>query len=48
MTEYYSQRGCAKGTLIITEAITIAEKAGGRDNVPGIWNEEQISAWKKV
>lgn len=48
MAEHYSQRGCAKGTLVITEATTIAEKAGGDDYVPGIWNEEQISAWKKV
>jgi NADPH2 dehydrogenase len=48
MAEYYSQRGSARGTLIITEATLIAEKAGGLDSVPGIWNEEQINAWKEV
>jgi NADPH2 dehydrogenase len=48
MAEYYSQRSTARGTLIITEATVIAERAGGFDNVPGIWNEEQINAWKKV
>jgi NADPH2 dehydrogenase len=48
MAEYYSQRGSTEGTLIITEATFIAERAGGFDSVPGIWDEEQISAWKKV
>lgn len=46
--EYYRQRASLPGTLLITEAITIAPEAGGRPHVPGIWSEEQISAWKKV
>lgn len=46
--EYYMQRASVPGTLLITEAITIAPEAGGRPHVPGIWSEEQISAWKKV
>jgi 2,4-dienoyl-CoA reductase-like NADH-dependent reductase (Old Yellow Enzyme family) len=36
------------GTLLITEATFIAQEAGGYRNVPGIWNEEQIAAWKQV
>ncbi|QRW20798.1 NADH:flavin oxidoreductase/NADH oxidase [Rhizoctonia solani] len=36
------------GTLIISEATFIASEAGGFDNVPGIWNNRQIAAWKKV
>lgn len=48
ISEYYSQRGSTPGTLLITEGTFIAGKAGGYGNVPGIWNEEQISAWKEV
>lgn len=46
--EYYRQRGSEPGTLLISEGIFIAGKAGGLPHVSGIWNEEQISAWKKV
>jgi len=46
--EYYSQRSRVPGSLIITESTVIAAKAGGEEYVPGVWNEEQISAWKEV
>lgn len=46
--DYYSQRASTPGTLLITEATFIAPRAGGMDNVPGIWSDEQIAAWKKV
>ena len=46
--EYYSQRASTPGTLLITEATFIAPQAGGYSNVPGIWNEQQVTAWKKV
>jgi hypothetical protein len=46
--EYYSQRASTPGTLIISEATLISEKAGGLSNVPGIWSREQIQAWRKV
>jgi NADPH2 dehydrogenase len=46
--EYYSQRARCPGTLLIAEATLIAEKAGGGYNGPGIWNDEQIIAWKQV
>ena len=46
--EYYSQRASVPGTLLITEATFIARQAGGNTNVPGIWSDEQVEAWKKV
>ncbi|KAJ7183003.1 hypothetical protein C8R43DRAFT_1101213 [Mycena crocata] len=46
--EYYAQRASVPGTLLITEATFIAPRAGGYDNVPGIWSEEQIVAWKEI
>ncbi|KAK0493344.1 hypothetical protein EDD18DRAFT_1179642 [Armillaria luteobubalina] len=46
--EYYEQRAHAPGTLLITEATYIDERAGSYDNVPGIWSEQQIEAWKEI
>ena len=48
MVDYYAQRSSVPGTLLITEATFVAAQAGGLDNVPGIWSQEQIQAWKKV
>lgn len=47
--DYYEQRAKAfPGTFLISEATVISPQAGGYRNVPGIWNEEQISGWKTV
>ncbi|KAJ7488912.1 hypothetical protein FB451DRAFT_1223253 [Mycena latifolia] len=46
--EYYAQRGSVEGTLLITEATFISPRAGGFDNVPGIWSDEQIAVWKQI
>lgn len=46
--EYYKQRTSVPGTLAITEATFIAARAGGYPNVPGIWSDDQIAAWKLV
>jgi NADPH2 dehydrogenase len=46
--EYYGQRACVPGTLLITEATFITEQHGGYPNVPGIYNKDQINAWKKI
>ncbi|KAF7591663.1 hypothetical protein BBP40_001239 [Aspergillus hancockii] len=46
--EYYEQRAAVPGTLIITEGTFISDKAGGYPNVPGIYNQDQISAWREV
>lgn len=46
--EHFEQRGSVPGTLLITDATYIAQKAGGYENAPGIYNDAQIAAWKKV
>jgi NADPH2 dehydrogenase len=46
--DYYKQRASVPGTLLITEGTCIAPQAGGYPSVPGIWNDEQIAAWKEV
>lgn len=46
--EYYEQRSSVPGTLLISEATVISKCASGYANVPGIWNQEQIEAWKSV
>ncbi|EJD49447.1 NADPH dehydrogenase [Auricularia subglabra TFB-10046 SS5] len=46
--EYYAQRASTPGTLLISEATFIAARAGGYANVPGIWNDAQIVAWRKI
>lgn len=44
--EYYSQR--ASAGLIISEATQISAQGKGYIDTPGIYNQEQITAWKKV
>ncbi|KAG6852875.1 hypothetical protein C0991_008455 [Blastosporella zonata] len=46
--EHYAQRARVPGTLLITEGTYIDIRAGGMANAPGIWNDEQIAAWKEV
>lgn len=46
--EYYKQRGCVPGTLLITEGTFISPEAGGYANVPGIWSEAQVASWKRI
>lgn len=48
MVEYYSQRASTQGTLLISEGTFISLEDGGMRNVPGIYNNEQIAAWRKV
>lgn len=48
MVDYYSQRATSPGGLLITEATFIAARAGGYEQVPGIWSDEQVEGWKKV
>ncbi|TYJ51413.1 hypothetical protein B9479_008016 [Cryptococcus floricola] len=44
---YYEQRA-TDGGLQIAEGTIIAPEAGGLANVPGIWNAQQVDAWKQV
>jgi NADPH2 dehydrogenase len=46
--EYYEQRACVPGTLIVSEATVIAKNATGRRNCPGIWSNEQIASWREI
>ncbi|RPD75318.1 NADH:flavin oxidoreductase/NADH oxidase [Lentinus tigrinus ALCF2SS1-7] len=46
--EFYSQRASVPGTLLITEATYISPQASGQPHAPGIWNDAQIAAWKKI
>ncbi|PSR72861.1 hypothetical protein PHLCEN_2v11274 [Hermanssonia centrifuga] len=46
--EHYEQRGSTPGTLLITEATFIAQRASGYAHVPGIWTDDQVAAWKRV
>ena len=47
--EHYAQRASVPGTLLITEAASVCRAAEGRSpNAPGVWNDEQIAAWKRV
>ncbi|KAF5652538.1 putative NADPH2 dehydrogenase chain OYE2 [Fusarium sp. NRRL 25303] len=49
MKEYYGQRASIPGTLIITEGTIVSLAAGGGfARTPGIWNQEQVSAWKEI
>jgi N-ethylmaleimide reductase len=44
--EYYRQR--AGAGLIITEATVVSPTAVGYINTPGVYNDEQVTAWKRV
>ena len=46
MADYYRQR--ASAGLIVTEATGISRQALGWAYAPGIWNAEQVEAWKPV
>ncbi|KAJ3731227.1 NADH:flavin oxidoreductase/NADH oxidase [Lentinula guzmanii] len=46
--EYYSQRASTPGTFIISEGTLTGPRATGFPGAPGVWSDEQISAWKEV
>jgi NADPH2 dehydrogenase len=46
--EYYTQRASVPGTFIVTEGTFISAAAGGYANVPGIYNTDQIRAWRRI
>jgi len=48
MKEYYTQRASVPGTLLITEATFISPQQAGYPFVPGIWNDDQVTAWKEI
>ena len=50
MATYYRQRAnpATGAGLIITEATAISQQGQGYADVPGIWSNEQVAAWKQV
>ncbi|OIW25586.1 putative N-ethylmaleimide reductase [Coniochaeta ligniaria NRRL 30616] len=48
MCEYYIQRAANPGTFIVTEATYMSPLPGGLANAPGIYNQAQIDAWRKI
>lgn len=48
MKEYYSQRASVPGTLLLAEGTFVSPACGGFPNAPGIWNDEQVQAWREV
>ena len=48
MADMYAQRANPPGTFLISEGMLITAQAGGYENTPGIWTEEQVECWKKA
>ena len=50
MVTYYTQRADPRNGagLIVTEATAISHQAQGYSDVPGIWSDQQVAAWKLV
>jgi N-ethylmaleimide reductase len=50
MVTYYTQRADPKdgAGLIITEATAISHQGQGYADVPGIWSEAQVQAWRPI
>jgi N-ethylmaleimide reductase len=46
MATYYSQR--ASAGLIVTEATAISQQGTGCPNTPGIYTDDQVTAWRRV
>ena len=46
MANYYAQR--ASAGLIVTEATAISHQGQGYSDVPGIWSDAQVAAWRLV
>jgi 2,4-dienoyl-CoA reductase-like NADH-dependent reductase (Old Yellow Enzyme family) len=46
MVDYYTQR--ASAGLIISEGIPIDPLGVGYANVPGLWSQQQVEAWKPI
>lgn len=48
MLEYYAQRACEPGTLIIVEATSISPDHCGGPHSPGLWTDTQVERFKQV
>ncbi|KAG7665599.1 uncharacterized protein J8A68_000805 [[Candida] subhashii] len=48
MQDYYVDRAQYPGTLLVTEATLISDRAGGYDGCPKISTAEEVRGWKKI
>jgi len=48
MKEYYVQRAKGNAGLIISEGTLITRQGSEWEDAPGIWNEAQVTEWKKI
>ncbi|OAA52917.1 NADH:flavin oxidoreductase/NADH oxidase family protein [Cordyceps fumosorosea ARSEF 2679] len=48
MTQYYSDRACVPGTLIITEATGVSGAAEARPWLPSVASSAQVSGWAQI
>ena len=48
MQKYYSDRSSAPGTLVISEATSIAHIEEGQRNIPSFVSEAQVESWRKI
>jgi 2,4-dienoyl-CoA reductase-like NADH-dependent reductase (Old Yellow Enzyme family) len=46
--EYYRQRARGQIGLILTEGTLISPQGTEWGNAPGIWNQEQVEAWRPL
>ncbi|KAL8383367.1 hypothetical protein RB595_006899 [Gaeumannomyces hyphopodioides] len=44
--DYYEQRAAVPGTLLISEGVIVSTRHMGHTNIPGLWSEEQVAAWR--
>ncbi|TQS32397.1 hypothetical protein Golomagni_07285, partial [Golovinomyces magnicellulatus] len=48
MVQYYADRACVPGSLIITEATGISGASEARPWLPSVRTEEQVQGWKRI
>lgn len=48
VVEYYRQRACVPGTLLISDACQVSPRFGGVPHAPGISTPEQIARWREI
>ncbi|KAM5350756.1 hypothetical protein ACJ41O_007261 [Fusarium nematophilum] len=48
MKKYYADRASTPGTLVISEATSIAHVEEGQRNIPGFVNDAQVDAWRQI
>ncbi|KAK6204616.1 NADPH dehydrogenase [Scheffersomyces amazonensis] len=46
--KYYGERSEYPGSLLITEGTFVSEQASGYPNVPGIYTDKHVKAWKHI